>query len=482
MPLATALVPELGVNWSGDGVTYVDESARLLRFRIKAGRNSEMSQNPAGSAAFIVDNYDGRFTPEYTGGPLYGSLEVYRRIRFKVTFNAVTYSLFAGFLTDISPDVKAREATLAAIDYFGWLAEIDVSVAPATSVDTGTRISDVLAAAGIPAGDKVISTGETDLPFPMVVGENALQACQRLAEHELGGNFYCRGDGKIVFKHRHERAIAASVVTLTTPGDLTYERRVDGVYHRAQLKAGSYEAGIAGSQIWSLAPLPRAVAPGVSVVLAPRYQQAATAVTTPVSGTDWVANASIDGTGADKTAALASSFTNYGGAAEWTLGPNTDAATIYITRAQIRGTPVTADSSGRLVTRSTTGGAGEFDKTYRKDYPLISDVNLLGAFADYIVQHYSTPQPLLTLTLGMESDAVVAQILGRYIDDRITVVDTAAGYRTNANGDYFIESVEWSGDAKSNQIGSRWLLSSWLVDQFWILGTSQLGIDTVLGY
>ena len=98
------------------------------------------------------------------------------------------------------------------------------------------------------------------------------------------------------------------------------------------------------------------------------------------------------------------------------------------------------------------------------------------------MNHYSTSKPLVTLTLLPEDDATVVQMLTRFLDDRITIVDTAAGHRTNVNGDFFIEAIEMSADKDRNLLSVTWVLSSFLADQFWVLGSSELGVDTVLGY
>ncbi len=470
-------------NWNDDGTTFVNEKDYALTFRISRGRDDELGAVKMGTATIVLDNFTGRFTPEYTAGPLYGNLENLRRMRVRATWSAVTYDLFYGYITRIQPDVKAKTVTIEAADLFITLANHELNLAGVANQRVDQRVADILGDVGVAAGDQVLSTCHTTLPFAHWRNVDALSAIQEAVDHELGGMFFMRGDGKAILHDRHFRALSSSAATFTTPGDIDYDRRQDNVYHRVVLQAGSFENGVAGSQIWSYSPLPLALAPGEVLKLNPNYNTPASNVTTPVSGTDWIANRASDGSGLDETALVASSgFQDFSGGATWTL-TNNAAVTVYLTKLQIRGTPKGIAADLREISRTASGGVGVYKtKTFKRSYPLITDKILLGDFADYIVTHYNAPQPMLSVILRPDTDATLTQMLARDLDQRVTVVDTAQPYRTNVNGDWFIESIEESCDVRENHLVTRWRLTDFLADQFWIMDTSALDVDALPAY
>lgn len=483
MSLSDSYSYDLGINWNDDGSTFVDESGRLKGWTSRQGWNEELGTPQAGTLLFTLDNFDGRFTPEYASGPLFGDLEVYRRVRLRVEYNAVTYNVFYGFLTRIEPDVTTRRVQFEAVDIFHFFREMRLNLDDGGAKKTGARIQDILTDAGLTGADWDLDAGQTDLNYSPFNRTNVMDALLRCVAAELGGNLHVDGTGKVVFRDRHDRATSTSVETWTTPGLLTYDRRADRVYKRAELRAASFEDGVAGSQVWTLVPLPRAMAAGEILVLDSPYMANVKTAITPVSGTDWVANASVDGTGADKTSLVTvqSAFASYGGGFGWAL-QNTDSGTVYLQKCQVRGTPVLADTTGKTVTRTAASGVGPYDRTFEQSYDLVDDVNLLGAWADYIVNHFNQPRPLLRRTFRPNTDAEVASALGRQLNDRVTVVDTAKGYRTNVNGDHFIEAVEHRADVEADTHETTFSLTDFLTDQFWVLGIHRLDTTTILGY
>lgn len=163
----------------------------------------------AGTATCYVNNTDRRFDPTNLDGP-YGTgirskVTAMRPIRYRATWNAVTYDLWRGFcdLWDVDhvADVYS-EATLTASDGFKVLANNKRAAVAAVGAgeDSGARVTRILNSATWPAADRVIATGNSTLQATTLEGE-ALAELQAVAISEIG-ELYIDASGRIVFRNR----------------------------------------------------------------------------------------------------------------------------------------------------------------------------------------------------------------------------------------------------------------------------------------
>lgn len=470
------------IDWDDDESYAHDETSRVLDFSCRYGRSDELGVPHAGRATIVLRNSGGRFTPEKTNGPLYGDLEALRRIRIKATFDGTPYPLFTGFISGIEPRPKSRTCILTCEDLFMFLRAYDLSTAVWEDKTTSWLVTAILTLVGVDGGDMDINTGQTTLPYAAWRNTDALTAIQQVADSELGGMFYVAADGKATFEDRHLRPKQALAATLDNVArDIRYDRREDQVFSRAVLQAAGFEEGAAGSQVWSLLPLPREIGAGETLELSVNYPFIVKDSIEPAPGTDWAATADQAGEGADKTAQVElDGWVQYGGGAALGL-KNNDSSSVWLQRCKIRGTPLQRPSELRTVTRTAEGGIGPLTKTYTKSFPFISDPVLLEAYAEYIVERYKTPQPQLRVTLLAKTDAILTQQLARQVSDRVHIIDDTQDWQTQVDGEHFIEAVEHRG-APNRALETKWTLGSKLADQLWILDTDKLAISTVLRY
>lgn len=85
-------------TWT-DVSTYVEASSAI---NITRGR-TDQGQVPPGQLTLTLNNRDGRFTPEKTAGAYYPNVKLGRPIRITVTYNAVNYVRFLGFIDAWTP-------------------------------------------------------------------------------------------------------------------------------------------------------------------------------------------------------------------------------------------------------------------------------------------------------------------------------------------------------------------------------------------
>jgi len=98
----------------GDGSFSEDISGYVLSCDIRRGRRTDLGRMPAGSATLVLNNHDGRFSPDKAAGPYYGQLNLYRRLRIKGTVvGASTYGMIYMYVLGMSnkPKIKQQVVT-----------------------------------------------------------------------------------------------------------------------------------------------------------------------------------------------------------------------------------------------------------------------------------------------------------------------------------------------------------------------------------
>ncbi len=106
--------------------SWTDISQYVRAISTRRGRDSELGTFSAGSMTLVLDNRDRRFDPNYASSPYSPNVLPMRRIRWRVTYNAVTYDVWAGFVNDWPQqyDIGNHEAsvTVGCTDVFKVLS------------------------------------------------------------------------------------------------------------------------------------------------------------------------------------------------------------------------------------------------------------------------------------------------------------------------------------------------------------------------
>lgn len=129
MAMPTTTIEVAFTTDPGATPTWTDISAYLKTFTVHRGRADDQSPFGPGQIQLTLANEDRRFDPTYASSPYYPNVIPMRRIRIRPTWNAVTYDLFNGYVTNwrqqYSPPQDA-ECVVEASDAFKVLANIDL--------------------------------------------------------------------------------------------------------------------------------------------------------------------------------------------------------------------------------------------------------------------------------------------------------------------------------------------------------------------
>lgn len=148
-----------------------------------------------------------------------------------------------------------------------------------------------------------------------------------------------------------------------------------------------------------------------------------------------------------------------------------------LTGLRLRAQLVSVDNTNQ-VRNSIADGVGPEDYPYAARAEI--DMAMAQDFANAIVALYGAARPISSMTLvaNVHADRM-AQALGLEISDRIAIEDSQSGLTTSS--EFFVESIEHrfsGGPLLTALVGAEVADTT----PYWILGTSELGIDTRLGY
>lgn len=214
------LAPEISVDISfstdpGDTPSWESVSDRVRGLSTRLYRQSERDEFETGELFVTLDNLDRELDPTNTASGWYPDVLPRRRIRYQARWNAVTYDRFYGFIRSINQQWQPQPdavAVVSAADYGLVLNRAQVDILAYPEELASARITRVLDAIGVPAGDRSIATAtytvaagdvgaETDATERIV---NALEHCRQCAQSD-GGYLFIGRDGKITFHDRYYR-------------------------------------------------------------------------------------------------------------------------------------------------------------------------------------------------------------------------------------------------------------------------------------
>jgi len=103
----------------------------------KVGRSTQLDTISAGSLSFTLDNPTGTFTPDNPLSTYYPNVVEGKRVRWKVTEAATTYTRFTGYITQWVPEIDGMSASVVnvnATDALGHLSTRQVWSLPETEI------------------------------------------------------------------------------------------------------------------------------------------------------------------------------------------------------------------------------------------------------------------------------------------------------------------------------------------------------------
>ena len=511
---------QLLVDWNNDGDftdANDDITSDVLNVSWERGRDyaSQLQgKSIAGKLTATLVNTGGKYSPSNTSSALTGNILPGRTVRLLAgPDEAFPYSFpisfednikWQGKLDRIMPAPAAtgvKTASLTAFGTLGFLNQFEVQLASQTNRRTDQAVGDILDDVGwTVSADRDLDTGQTTISRFWIAKKKAIDAL-RLVEEAEAGFIKESKTGQIAFENRFHRltetASTTSQATFSDASGATYSYMAISQADPLSTIVNHVEATARTFNTASLATLwthpetgsaSPTLAPGEAKTFEAEFPNPdaannameVDAWTTPAATTDILANTASDGTGTNLTSDITIAAAKTAERMAITLTNSATGSDVYLTKIQARGTAVSTKNPCTVRTIDTASQAAHGERKYVAQTQFIPTTSEAQDWCDYQISIYGTPIEILTMNINSSDDDNRFQALVRDISDRITVVasnDTQMG----VNADFFIEHekhVVSDGGAKHL---TTWRLSpaSGGYSQFWVLGTSVLGTNTV---
>jgi len=489
---------EVKVSWDGtENFTggLDDISSEVQMFRFGRGRDSELDHAPAGKCLISVRDTGGKYVPENTSSPLYGSLLPARPVRIRAQYKGTWYNLYFGYLDDIQPHPirTQNRAYLPCTDGFDQLSRACISMPLQVDQKSGQLFATALDRAGWSTTKRRLDSG-IDV-YPLVHAERQLckEFLQKLETSEFGF-MYIGGDGYLNWEDRHHR-LKAPHITSQWIAKASLYKEIDpthslvSVRNAVILTAQPKSKATALTDLWKLqenkdkvpANSPLLAAGEMKVYYATfadsnGVSNIAGDVVAPVADTDYLGNRAQDGSGENRTADITITTTILAGSAKLEV-KNTSATSFYLTLLKIRGKIYTDLGELQIESVDATSQAKYLYRDLKVDLPYYQSADIMQGMADYQLSVRKEPIPGYVVSLEGGTDELMTQLLARELSDRITL--QSAKYYIDA--DFYINKIEMEL-GEDGVLRGKWTITRAQDEEYWVLGTSALGTGTRLAY
>ncbi len=349
-------------NWSGDGVTWIDESVNIWGCDLRVGMPAPLASVAAiGTAALTLDNNTARYSPDNAASPLFGNLLPRRPMRITAIDGVTTWPIFSGYVDAIMPESGSfggRLVKIACVDAIALLAFGRISLPLQIGQTADQLISQIVAQTYTPTATNYhVGSSPFDIAADAWTADHtaALSAIRECAESEFG-RFFVQIDGTPTFLDRRyffAPFTPALAINATSPATLTIGRDVASVFNVIKTVAHP-RATLATIGVLAAARAPVLIPPvgpsgaGIRIVTLHFRDSAGGAIggtnLQPLTAvTDYAINDRKDGGGSSYTTSPSFSIAvidTRGSEITVQLSNNTP-ATLYATTLQVRGQAIT---------------------------------------------------------------------------------------------------------------------------------------------
>lgn len=477
------------VKWNG--VNYINEAGRATNLTIKRGRDylfapggKGLEPMQIGEAVVTLENYDGRYDPYNTGSPLSPNVTPGKYAKIAVTYTppGTTNNLMRGIVSDIQPVNRGRNAKVRLVvkDALGWIADKVSKRGLTQDVPLYELVYFILGSIGYPFAEWGYGGGDSVemQSYYWAWQVNALQAIHDLENLEFGTFFIDRW-GLERFWGRHHSYAAATVVTQDLILDeIGLPQPWEIVRNRSHVGSHAKILDPINAILWQLEDIPLIAAGSAFTIIAQFSWDTWKPCGSGIHFTHLV-NTRADGMGADLTAQCP--LTNnpqIGDGAEITITNNTaPPVTGYVILLKTTGDAIYPPSDSVLDYEDATSISTYGPKDVTIDSYFQEDSWNANNYAHYLVTKFKDPK--LYPVIQFEDRPTYQFPL-----DLLSLVNLQVA-KYSINGNFRVGKIEHKWLRENGQAVRTTLKLEPYIDPaegYWTLGTSQLGISTVLGF
>lgn len=362
----------LHVDWDNDGLFDDGEMVGdIVDVTIERGFSTPLARMAfTGRATFTVQNVDQSYSPLLNSGQV-----PMRQVRFRMTFDGVTRTLFRGYLYNIQPISTGggppKRVALHCVDAIALMDLREAAIAIQLNANAKTILTALVNAVYTPPAGVNMQNGINVFPVSAdrwsmgsPVGVRWYASHSRPTETEVRasskivdvcasdwGRFFVDGQGRPTYVNRHDQLLDTTprLTMVNTMHGMGYQRHAEDIVNVVDV---TYAPRVVGDVNEVLGTLSQGSAvkleSGETQTFTLRYRDpsnpaldvGAYALEGLVAYTDYRATDDEEGEGLDKTGFVTLMMTLSGGSEVQIEATNTDAGAIYLQRLQVRGKAV----------------------------------------------------------------------------------------------------------------------------------------------
>jgi hypothetical protein len=465
----------LYVDWNNDGdyadvgetVTCDTISATIMRgFANPLARVAQTA-----SAEFVLNNIDRDYSPALVAAVL-----PRRPVRFTMTYDATTVTLFEGYIESVdvghSANQPIKTATLRCVDAMDLLNRFEGDIGILTNATADEIIDDVVAAAYTPAATDY-DAGVNRFPYAADRWAGTLTATGLIQEARASdkildactsdwGHFFIAKDGSPTFRNRHQLPFdVTTVLTLDeTMTDVYYTLGTPLVLNRVAVTCYPRRLGTVAEVVGRMDNREKPVIDvGESVTLNIRFRDPANnAINLGALSISTIETTVTDdeaGEGTEYTPGIL--YTAYGDRIEVTLS-NLEAHVVYVQDVRVLGLAVRSFEAVTVVETDATSITAYGRRSLPIGAALMSSPLAAEALAAWLVDYYK--DPLADIGVSFSANAYASLLEGaRDLEllDRVVVTDDQTGMSATALHAYGIAHHIEAGAANQHRVTLRLL-------------------------
>ena len=492
-------------DWDGDGHWDVNAIDDFQSASTSIGRDSQLDRAGAGQASITLRDLSRKYVTENPSSPYYPNILPGRGIRLCYVKDQVEWALFTGYLDECLPELHDYKSFLTLSDGTEILARADIGLDIQLDQRSGVIWNKILDIAGWPTARRAIDEG-IDI-WPVIYTDksvNSLDLLHRLEQSEFGFR-YIGPDGREHWEDRHYRLRDPRctdpqwVCTARDYANIRPLNPLNSVKNIVILESQPRTKANTATWIWTMAQKAAtgdspSIEPGKTRSFWARFADAngQAVIAGDVMAPSWnsnpdlcsmQANSKADGTGSDLSwvvsiAPLVSGSNLWASSCRIDIS-NTYNQAIYITQLRVSGYVYVSEGALEIIAEDADSVAKCGRREYRVNVPFYQRAGVLQDIADHIIDVSAWPSPSYEVELCFQrSEDIANQIITRQISDCITLQCEDFGL----NDDFYIERIRH--EINLDEWRTFWTLSRTdaMRGSYWKLGTSRMGIDTILGY
>ncbi|MBA4181988.1 MAG: hypothetical protein C0506_15460 [Anaerolinea sp.] len=473
MTITWALEADLdfSTSYETDLTGYVEKPGRGVQIDREIGPDGAYRTS---KVDITLSNRSGAFTPENTASPFYGAMmKPGIPIRLTATIGVTTYTVWTGYIqrwkTTWAGAGGVSLCQITCYDLWYYLNEgAAVDVAASVSRDTDAALVAIATSLGISAGDYSFADGVQDLPAHFAMGQNPASAAQDVADSEMFGWQFISALGLWTFQNRNQR-LGTTVAdtwgdgTGVYPSNVSYD--LDPLEYATTVRARGRRFAVGDADVevhrWSVG-----VNNGLFIASGGIHERtfqsdsATLSLVTPAAVTDYTANASDNGAGADRTGSLTVTLTDLGG------GRYTQklvaSADLYVHKFIQRGQPLNIYPDMPEITISLPWTGEKAGQSIDLDLPWVDgDSTKVRDYAMEMLRIMRYPPARLTLDFIAGTEARQIALLSVELGDLIRYKDVLVGAAAGAYVDdwWYVNRIsidippDWAGQSFTASIG-----------------------------